>query len=128
MVRNGFLVKSISYLILVTICYMHFCSSACAIGAGSCHGQSKPGKESCCSHKDKLPAKDCQKFHLSFFNKFSSDNKTGEVKINLIPALEVVQAVNIYTQENNSGIVPCSLFHPPPLRANIRVFIRSFQI
>lgn len=127
--------KSISYLILVVMLYMHVCSALCATGfGGCCDNNNKTGghiTKSCCSHKEESNTKDCQGFHLSFFNttgQFTPDKCNFEIKP--LQCLFVVPFVdfNILPVLQNKVVFSYNVFHPPNFNSDIRITIQSFQI
>ena len=135
MKRNNIVLKSISYLILVVMLYMHVCSALCATGFGGCCDNNIKTRghitKSCCSHKEEGNTKDCQGFHLSFFNttgQFTPDQCNCE--INALQCLFVVPFVDFNTLHvlQNKVVFAYNIFHPPNLNPDIRIIIQSFQI
>lgn len=136
--RIGYLSKSISCLLMAVIFYMHFCSSLCATGAGSCCGKEDNEsdhckKKSCCSDKNKSEGKsqDCQGFHLSFFNttgQFASDKSPDAIKGFQSLVAVVIHAFNILPVTQTKSFIVDNGFHPPPPKTDIRIFIQSFLI
>ena len=126
---------SIVYLLLTVMLYMHLCSALCATGAGGCCDKADNDnfKKSCCSDDNKSDEKDhdCQALHLSFFNttgQFQSEKSDSAVKVfpNLIAVFTPL--LNILLVSQNEDVFAYNGFHPPPPKANIRIFIQCFQI
>ena len=114
---------------------MHLCSALCATGVGGCCGKEDNDncKKSCCSDEKKSDEKDhdCQALHLSFFNttgQFQSEKSVDGVKV--FPSLVAVfnPLLNILPVSQNKYAFAYNGFHPPPPKADIRIFIQSFQI
>jgi hypothetical protein len=135
MVKNIVILKSISFLFLGLVFYMHVCSAWCAMSSGGgCSKQEKTScHKTCCTHHQKSnnSTGDCQDFHLSFFNaagQFASEksvlaDKSFPVVIPEIPNLII--SIPVPAEENLSAF---NNYHPPQPIEDIRVFMRSFQI
>ena len=117
--------------------YMHLCSAVCVIGSSGCCGKEDNNddhcKKSCCeSTKDQDGKKhDCQNMHLSFFN--STGQFPSEKTVELTKVFDTFVAVvtplyNVLPVSQNKDAIAYNNFHPPPPKADIRVFIQSFQI
>ena len=135
MKSNSIIPKSIAYLLLTVTLYMHLCSALCATGAGGCCGKEDDDhdKKSCCSHEKKSDSKDhdCQNMHFAFFNttgqfaqaKADISFKTFQSLIAVVTTLFFIQSIT-----ENKNLFGYNGFHPPPPKADIRIFIQSFQI
>lgn len=115
----------------MVVFYMHFCSAFCATGfVANCNKEERSKEKSCCAPNEKTPSKDCQDLHLSFFKttgQFSSDANQYEVKFCPIP-FEASSLLDIFFVQLDDNRQRFNLFHPPPVPADIRILIRSFQI
>lgn len=116
---------------------MHLCSALCAAGSGDCCGKEDNDNDhcekACCNDEkgkdEKKP--DCQDLHFSFFKttgQFQSDKTVEAIKlfpsfIALIPPVLIFQLVS-----QNKDVFAYNGFHPPPPKADIRIFIQSFLI
>lgn len=135
MEKNGIIRKSIGYLLLAVVFYMHVCSALCATGAHGCCGKedNDHDKKECCKHENKSNGKehDCQDMHLSFFyttgqfSQIKADVSFKQIQslVAVVPPLFIVAPAT-----TSKSIFACSGFHPPPPKAGIRIFIQSFQI
>ncbi len=135
MTRNSIILKGTTYLLLGVMLYMHVCSAWCGIASRECcvNGENNGCNKSVCSDEKKSDEKGsgCQDFHLSFFKtsgQFASE-KNVEV-INVFPPLaaEIPTASKAIANETGRNPVAFNNYHPPPPIADIRIFIRSFQI
>ncbi len=116
---------------------MHVCSALCATSAHGCCGKEDNDtdhcKKECCKHEKEPDGKkgDCQDMHLSFF---STTGQFSQVKadISLNPFQSLVAIVTplfiIQPTATSKNVFAYSGFHPPPPKADIRIFIQSFQI
>ena len=135
MIKNCKVKKYLTYLLLVGMIYMHVCSVLCATSGNGCCGKedSDHNKKECCKHKKESEGKEhnCQGLHLSFFN---TTGQFSQVKadISLKPFLSLIAVVTplfiIQPTVTNENIFAYCGFHPPPPKADIRIFISSFQI
>jgi hypothetical protein len=131
--RNSILVKSMSYGILVTVFYMHFCSVMCALSV--CSGKDNRMTEncgkSCCREKKSKSAEGCQSLHLSFF---STTGKTFVDGGNLLSKVQEYTVISLAIFSAPLQTLPdghCisyNIFHPPRKVPDIRISIQSFQI
>ncbi len=135
--KNSIITKSIDYLLLVVMLYMHVCSALCATSSHGCCGNEDNDnnhcKKECCKHEKKSDGKkhDCQDMHLSFFNTTGQFSQVkADISFNPIhPLVAVVTPIFIIQLTVTSKhIFVYSGFHPPPPKADIRIFISSFQI
>lgn len=129
--RNNIISKSIGCLLLMVMTYNFYCSAICAAGGKGCCG--KEEKESCCSHEKESDEKkgDCQDIHLSFFKtlgQFSSGQIVDAPKVfhHFIAIVNTINFSEPVFSDNHS--VCYTGLRPPPPKADIRIFIQSFQI
>jgi len=130
--------KSIAYLLLIVTMYQHLCSAMCAIGSSGCCGREDNDddhcKKSCCETTNDKDGKkhDCQDMHLSFFNttgQFASAKTVDAIKVfHTFIAVITPLYYNVLPVSQNTNILVYNGFHPPPPKADIRVFIQSFLI
>ena len=135
--KNNILIKSISYLLLVSIVYMYICSALCATGTHGCCGKEDNDndncKKKCCKKENKSESKDndCQTTHFAFFNATGqfSQVKTDVSFKSFQPLAAIISTLFIIkTVPSNTNIFAYNGFHPPPPKADTRIFIQSFQI
>jgi hypothetical protein len=127
--------KSICYFFIAAVLYMHLCSAICAVGIGGCCGKEDVGSchKSCCSHKEKSPAKDhhCQDLHFAFFNATGQFSQAkADISFNGFQNLAAVITPLFFVQPipETKILFAFNGFHPPPPKDDIRIFILSFQI
>ena len=132
---NSIIRKSIAHLVLVVIFYMHVCSALCATSSHGCCGKEDDDKckkdycesESNSDHKDN----GCQDMHFAFFNT-TGQFAQAKADISFKPFQQLVAVItplfNITPVGENKNIFVYNGFHPPPPKADIRIFISSFQI
>ena len=137
MKKNSIITKSIGYLLLAVVLYMHVCSALCATSAHGCCGKDDKdndhGKKECCKHEKESDEKehDCQDMHLSFF---STTGQFAQAKadISFKPFQSLIAVVTplfiIQPTATSKNVFAYCGFHPPPPKADIRIFISSFQI
>ena len=135
MEKSNIIRKSIGYLLLAVMFYMHVCSALCATSVHGCCGQedNDNDKRECCKHEKDSDGKekDCQDMHLSFFN---TTGQFALVKVDnlLKPFQSLVAAITplfiVVPTTTIKNVFAYNGFHPPPPKANIRIFISSFQI
>lgn len=122
---------------MVVTFYTHFCSACCATGfSGGCCGVEEDSdrihnEKACCAHDSKTPVKDCQDFHLSFFKttgQFTSDKNSDVIKAYQSLNAVITPVFNRSPVEQSKNVLAFNVFHPPPLQADIRITIQSFQI
>ncbi len=136
MKKNSIISKSISSLLLVVMLYMHVCSALCATGGNACCGKEDNDNDNCskncCENEKNSDNKDhdCQNLHFSFFNttgqfaqEKSIDPQVYHSLVAVITPLFIIQPI-----EASPNIFAYNRFHPPPLKTDIRISIRSFQI
>ncbi len=90
-------------------------------------------KKTCCTdEKDQDGRKhDCQDMHLSFFTttgQFPNEKTVDEIKVWSTFIALVTPLYNVLPVSQNKTDLAYNSFHPPPPKADIRVFIQSFQI
>ncbi len=132
--RNSIILKGTCYFLLLVICQQFSCAAFCAIGAHSCGGEKQIiHTRSCCSHKSsRSNDKDnCQKQHMVFFaalgqSSVEKDLKTPDVNDNLVLMGQSYRFISLVLSD--VLISSISQFKPPPLQADVRTFICSFQI
>ena len=134
--RNSLILKSISYILIGVMVYMHVCSAWCAVvpSGGCCSKTGKDAIEKTCCAKQKDSnhrQSGCQDFHLAFFKatgQFSSEKNVDVVKV--FPFI-LTEYPNLTIQkyiEKDENLVAFNNYHPPPPILDIRMFIQSFQI
>ena len=136
-IKNRIITKSIGYLLLAVMFYMHVCSALCATSTHGCCGKddkdNDQDKKECCKHEKESDGKenDCQVMHLSFFN---TTGQFAQVKadISLKPFQNLIAVVTplfiIQPTVTSKNKFAYSGFHLPPPKAGTRIFIQSFQI
>ena len=132
---NSIISKSIAHLVLVVIFYMHVCSALCATSShGCCEKEDNDNdKKECCKHEKESDGetKDCQDMHFAFFNttgqfslaKFDISLKSFQSLVAVTTPILLIAPVS-----ECKNIFVYNGFHPPPPKADIRIFISSFQI
>lgn len=131
--RNSIISKSVSHLLLAVMFYMHACSTLCATTSHGCCGKEVEDDDKCCQNEKNSDNKDngCQNMHFAFFNttgQFAqakadiSFKPTQSLVAVVIPLFIIEPTVISKTNCAYNG------FHPPPPKADIRIFIQSFQI
>jgi hypothetical protein len=134
--RNSLILKSISYILIGIMVYMHVCSAWCfvAAGEGCCSKSGKESKEkSCCSKQKDSDHREngCQDFHLAFFKatgQFSSEKNVEVVKVFPFILTEYPNLTIQKSIEKDENLIAFNNYHPPPPIGDIRMFIQSFQI
>lgn len=116
---------------------MHLCSALCATGSGGCCDKEDDGNcpedKSYCSHEEKSNDNDhdCQALHFSFFGttgQFPSEKSVDVIKVFPSVVAVITPLLNLLPVSQNKIAVAYNGFHPPPPKADIRIFIQSFQI
>jgi hypothetical protein len=133
--RNKIISKSISYVLLVVMTYNFFCSAYCAVRADGCCGKiAKEQPDKCCNahEKDSEEKKgDCQDMHLAFFKAVgqfcSEETEEATNKFHTFVA-NVTPYYTVYPISLNRDSIAYTGYLPPPPKADIRIFIQSFQI
>ena len=137
MKKNSIITKSIGYLLLAVVFYMHVCSTLCATSVHGCcekdDQDNDHGKKECCKHETESDnkGKDCQDVHLSFFNttgQFSQAKTDISFKPFQILVAVVTHLFIVVPTAASKINFAYTCFHPPPLKEDIRTFISSFQI
>ena len=130
---NSIISKIIAHMVLVVIFYMHVCSALCATSSHGCCGKEDNDKKECCKHEKKSDGetKDCQEMHFAFFNttgQFSLAKSDISLKSfqSLVAVITPILLIAPVSECRN--IFVYNGFHPPPPKADIRIFISSFQI
>ena len=116
---------------------MHLCSALCAIGSdGLCGKEDNDNdncKKACCTNEKDADGKkhDCQDMHFAFFNT-TGQFAQAKADISFKPFQSLVAVVTplfiIQPVADNKNLFGYNGFHPPPPKADIRIFIQSFQI
>ncbi|MEO5569497.1 MAG: hypothetical protein ABIT08_08695 [Bacteroidia bacterium] len=132
MKKNSIILKSVSYLILVVLLYMHVCSALCATTGNGLCGKKDKGR-SCCHHEKKSNSKerDCQDMHFAFFNTTGQFSQVqADISFKAFQSLvAVITPLFIFKPDSEIKMLfVYNRFHPPPPKADIRIFISSFQI
>lgn len=129
------ILKSICYLFMGVMVYMHVCSAWCAMTKekNGCKMAKEGSEKMCCSHHQDSNKKEkgCQDFHLAFFKaagQFSSENNVEVDKVFPVMPAILFAAKDIRPVDTYQNPVVSTQYHPPPPIADIRMFIRSFQI
>ncbi len=135
MIHNNIISKSMCYLLLVVMSFNFLCSALCAVSADGCCGkeENEHHGKSCCSHEKDSDEKngDCQNMHLAFFKtlgQFASGQTVDAIKVFHTFISVVTPLFNVLPVSQNKFFLAYSGFHPPPPKADIRIFIQSFQI
>ncbi len=123
------------YLLMVVMFYNFFCSALCAVSADGCCGkEEKEHHDKCCnSHEKDSDEKkgDCQDMHLAFFKtlgQFGSGQTVDATKVFHTFIALVTPLYYVLPVSQNKNVLAYNGFHPPPPKADIRIFIQSFQI
>ncbi len=125
--------KSMGFLFLGAVFYMHLCSAICGLGTFSCCGDKDDCKNELCNNDHKSEGQDhgCQSSHFSFFKaagQFSSE-KIAEAQIAFTVFIGPIAPFFLINPiETSRSNFAYNGFHPPPLNSDIRIFIQSFQI
>ena len=133
MPKNNFITKSVAYIILVVVFYMHVCSALCAVSTHGCCGKEDSDNDKCCQHEKSSDNndKDCQSMHFAFFN---TTGQFSQSKADISPkpfeslVALVTSIFNITPVSESKNIFLSNGFRPPPPKVEIRIFISSFQI
>ena len=134
--RNRLILRSISFLLIGIMVYMHVCSAWCAMvpAGGCCCNSGKKGIEkTCCSKQKDSNHKEsgCQDFHLAFFNatgQFSNEKNVDVVIVFPFILTEYPNYIVPMIIERDEDLVAFNNYHPPPPILDIRMYIQSFQI
>lgn len=117
--------------------YQHICSAMCAVGsAGYCGKEDMDNdhcKKTCCTNEKDSDGKkhDCQDMHFSFFNttgQFPSEKTVHVINFFHSFIAVILPLYNVLPVSQNKNVLVYNCFHSPPPKADIRVFILSFQI
>lgn len=133
MQKIKFISKSLCFLFLGAVFYMHICSAICGLGAFSCCGEKNDYKKELCNDDHKSDGKDhgCQSSHFSFFktaSQFASE-KLADVQVKFTVFTGPITTLFLNNPiETKWSSFAYNGFHPPPPGSDIRVFIQSFQI
>ena len=133
--KNSIKTQIVVQLLLVVILYMHVCSALCATTSHSCcrkEGNDNCKNESCeddndADHKDS----GCQNRHFAFFNTTGQFVQAkADISFKLTQSLVVIVAPLFIFEPTATSKIKFAYngFHPPPPKADIRIFISSFQI
>ena len=137
MTKNSIILKSVAHMVIVVMLYMHVCSALCATSSHGCCGKEENendlDKKECCSREKKTTGEtsDCQDMHLSFFNTTGQYSQIkADISIKSFQSLVgvIIPVINIAPVSVNKNIFAYNGFHSPPPKADIRIFISSFQI
>lgn len=133
--RGSLILKSASRLMLMVMVYMHVCSAWCVIPSGSCCtiGENKYCPKSSGTEEKSSDHKggDCQSYHLSFFKAIGQFSSEKNIAVTKVFEKSMPLGLSFYVSsrfDGNQNLVGCNIFHPPPLTADIRILIQSFQI
>ncbi len=137
MKTSGILSKSLSFLIIGIVLYMHLCSALCALGTSVCCNTEDDDKDhphkSCCDHKTNEESKDegCQDMHFAFFGatgQYTQDKADFSIKSFSSVVAAIVPLYILQPIGSDKTLFDYNSFHQPPSRADIRLFIHSFLI
>jgi len=132
MIKNSIIPKSISFILLGVMLYMHLCSAFCATGYFFKKEFGNQVKRICCADKnnDNEKSSGCQDMHFSFFNttgQFHYD-KPLDITISFPVFIIDTTLLNIFSVSQRKICFTLNDFYPPPPEEDIRILIKSFQI